>query len=111
MKPGAVFLLLGLLVLPLACVSANRRGEPFTRAVDVSDPKINLGQRVFYQHCNVCHPGGSAGYGPSLNAAALPNWYIHLRVRNGLGAMPAFDENHLSSTELDAVAVYVQARP
>jgi mono/diheme cytochrome c family protein len=105
---AAMFILLSSLVLTWGCAS-NRRDEPFTRAVDVSDPKVLLGQRVFYQNCNVCHPGGSAGYGPSLNAAAPADWYIKLRVRSGWGAMPAFDDNRLPDSKLDAVVAYLQA--
>jgi mono/diheme cytochrome c family protein len=90
--------------------SSSRRDEPFTRQLDVSrDPKLFLGQYTFYQNCNVCHPGGSAGFGPALNHLPLPAWFIKSRVRNGLGAMPPFDENRLPADRLDAVASYLKA--
>jgi len=95
-------------ILTAGCAS-NRRDEPFTRSPDVSKPDVHLGQIVFYQNCNVCHPGGSSGYGPSLNALAAPAWYVHFRVRNGLGAMPSFDQNKLSEARLNAVTIYLKA--
>lgn len=112
MRRAAVFLWLGAGILALALAAgcaAGRRDEPFTRALDVSNPRLALGQRVFCRNCNICHPGGAAGYGPPIADPALPGWYISLRVRNGLGAMPPFDQNRLPQEELDAVVNYLQA--
>jgi mono/diheme cytochrome c family protein len=93
----------------LAGCSANRRDEPFTKALDVStDPKLRAGQIAFDRNCNICHPGGSGGYGPSLNSLVLPSWYIDIRVRDGLGAMPAFDRQRLTDEQLNTVVYYVQ---
>ncbi|HTW94358.1 MAG TPA: cytochrome c [Tepidisphaeraceae bacterium] len=93
-------------LLPAGCGS-DRRDEPFTRSVDVSDGKVALGQRVFMRNCNQCHPGGSAGLGPSLNNKQLFAWYIKFRVRHGGEGMPAFSADRVSDSQLDAATDYL----
>ena len=73
------------------------------------DPALNPGRHVFAQHCHTCHPGGEAGLGPALNNKPLPRALIKFQVRHGLGAMPAFTEDHVSKAELDNLAAYVVA--
>src|SRR5271155_610298 len=96
----AVSLALGIVGLLLVLVpggcGSDRRDEPFTDSVNLSDPKIVLGQRVFMRNCNQCHPGGSAGMGPSLNNQNLFAWYIKLKVRSGGGGMPAFSVDRVT---------------
>ncbi len=65
------------------------------------------GERLFYKHCSRCHPGGEAGLGPALNDKPLPELAIETQIRQGLGAMPAFDGHHLSDAEVDAIAKFV----
>jgi len=84
-----------------------RRGAPVQPAFEVTDPRLVEGQRVFMAYCQSCHPGGAAGLGPSLNDKPLPGFLIRLQVRNGLGAMPAFGEDLISSEELDALVAYM----
>ena len=107
-KRGIIFSVAATLIVAAGCAT-GRRGEPFTRDPQLKDAQLALGQRVFYRNCNVCHPAGSAGYGPSLvDQAYLPGWEITFQVRNGLGAMPPFDENRLPQAELDAVVRYIE---
>ena len=65
-------------------------------------PSVNIvkGEQIFFQHCHQCHPGGQAGVGPALNNKPLPGWMIKFQVRQGLGAMPNFSEDTISSDEL-----------
>jgi len=93
-------------LMPAGCGS-DRRDEPFTQPLSVSDPKVALGQRVFMRNCNECHPGGSAGVGPSLNNKNLFAWYIKFRVRHGGGGMPAFSADRLTDSQLDAATDYL----
>ena len=46
--------------------------------------------------CNQCHVGGATGLGPSLNDKPIPNWFVRIQVRHGLGAMPAYSSNVIS---------------
>lgn len=50
-----------------------------------------------------------AGLGPAINDKPLPGWLIKTQVRQGLGAMPSFDESELSETDLDALVAYLAA--
>ena len=65
------------------------------------------GQEQFMKYCNRCHPAGNAGLGPSIINKPLPRFLIKRQVRHGLGAMPSFDEEHLSDEELDNVVAYI----
>ena len=67
------------------------------------------GKGVFEQHCNACHPGGSAGKGPALLDKPLPEAVIRARVRHGGGAMPPFAEHSLSEEDLADLIEYVVA--
>lgn len=103
---GGSALALGVLVT--ACSSA-RRSEPILGRVAAAEAGFDPGRHVFAQHCHTCHPGGEAGLGPALNNKPLPRALIKFQVRHGLGAMPAFKEDHLSDGELDELAAYVVA--
>lgn len=64
------------------------------------------GEKVFMEHCQRCHPNGEAGLGPAINPA--PAFGKRFQIRHGLGAMPAFDEKHISDKELDQVLSYLK---
>ena len=94
-----------LLLAPLGCRSI-RRGEPIQGVLDVSDPKIARGQKVFARNCSMCHPGGEGGLGPALNNVYYPRWLMKIQVRTGLGVMPSFDKHVISPEDLDALVNY-----
>jgi mono/diheme cytochrome c family protein len=93
----------------LACV-ASRQSEPVTGKPTPLDAKELAGQRVFMRDCNGCHPQGDGGLGPALNDKPVPAAAIKLQVREGLGAMPAFDEREITSEELDALVAFMSAK-
>ena len=101
-------LLLGAAFLTASCGSI-RRGEPITGQLDRSSPKAEKGRLVFQNHCHQCHPGGEGGLAPALNDKPAPVWPMKTQVRVGLGAMPAFGEDQISSEELDNLMAYVIA--
>ena len=90
-----------------SCRSA-RRGEPLAAAPQLT-PEQQRGQILFSQQCYQCHPNGSTGVGPALNNKPLPAALVKTQVRKGLGAMPAYDEKHISDADLDTLAGYVGA--
>lgn len=60
--------------------------------------------------CSGCHgPNGEGGIGPALNQAELPADKITQVVRNGQGAMMAFNADTLPDAELEAIIQYVRA--
>lgn len=94
--------------IAVGCGSA-RRGEPIAGALASLSTEERAGREVFMQACYQCHPGGMAGLGPAINDKPLPGWLIKTQVRQGLGAMPSFDESELSETDLDALVAYLAA--
>lgn len=84
-------------------------GQPLLEPVAANDPLLIRGREAFLHHCHQCHPNGAAGLGPTITGRSLPDGLIRFQVRNGLGAMPAFDEGHISDEELDAIIAYINA--
>ena len=99
----AAVVLLG--AAPLGCGTA-RRAEPLVGPIQLSEHE-QLGRKVFSQHCYQCHPNGAGGVGPAINDKPLPQALIRTQVRAGLGAMPGFDEEHISDDELKALSAYL----
>jgi mono/diheme cytochrome c family protein len=107
-RPRAVALLALVAALAVAACGTTRRGEPLVGPLALA-PDAAQGEPVFMQHCHQCHPKGEAGLGPSLNDKPLPGFLVRLQVRRGLGAMPAFPAEEISSEELDALITYMAA--
>lgn len=104
----AASLLAGVLLCNVACMS-QRRGEPIAGEFIPASTEERSGRALFMRSCHSCHPGGMAGLGPAINNKPLPQWLIKTQVRQGLGAMPSFDETELPDDDLDALAEYVSA--
>ena len=100
--------LFAVLALAGAC-GQPRRGTPYTEPVALNDPGVARGQQLFMFNCNQCHPGGAAGLAPGINDKPLPAFAIKTQIRNGVGAMPAFDESHLADTDVDAIVKYLKS--
>jgi mono/diheme cytochrome c family protein len=66
------------------------------------------GEMVFARYCNVCHPGGGRGAGPSLLNLSLPANDMKELVRQGKTRMPGYSSNVISDADLDALVEYVQ---
>jgi mono/diheme cytochrome c family protein len=76
---------------------------------------VALGAQVFdgaSPACSSCHTlsaaGSEADIGPNLDSSFAPASFVEQTVRNGIGAMPAY-EDQLSDDEIEAVASYVYA--
>lgn len=93
----------------LAACGTARRAEPVTGPLLTTDPLVQRGAIAYARHCHECHTGGEAALGPSLNDKPLPGFLIRLQVRRGFGAMPAFDEGHVSERELEEIVAYMRA--
>jgi mono/diheme cytochrome c family protein len=104
----AASLLAGVVLLGVGCMS-QRRGEPIAGEFIPSSTEERSGRELFMRSCHQCHPGGMAGLGPAINNKPLPQWLVKTQVRQGLGAMPSFDEEELSDAELEALVEYVSA--
>jgi mono/diheme cytochrome c family protein len=93
-------------IFALAACSA-RRGEPVIGRLAPLTPDERAGEELFMHLCHQCHPGGMAGLGPSLNDKPLPGFLVRTQVREGLGAMPSFDEDELNDADLDQLVAFV----
>jgi mono/diheme cytochrome c family protein len=85
---------------------ASRSNEIPARKLRM-DPRLAEGQRTFMQYCNQCHVGGGGGVGPSLNDKWMPSFFIHFKVRHGVGNMPHYSEQVVSDPQLDDVVRYI----
>lgn len=69
------------------------------------------GEQIFIRSCNVCHPGGKAGVGPSL--IDLQSKYpsdepLKKLIRKGAKNMPPQPETALNQTELDNLVKHLR---
>jgi mono/diheme cytochrome c family protein len=103
----AVLVAASLALVLVACGSA-RRSEPIAGPLAIDSNDMAAGQKVWMQNCDACHIGGEGGLGPALNDKPLPEFAMRTQVRQGLGAMPAFDEREIDGKELDDLMLYVR---
>ena len=91
---------------------ATATEETTTETDEPDDDTSAAGQTSFPDNCGTCHTLSDAGtsgtVGPSLDGTTLSEDAIETQVRNGGGAMPAF-EGDLSDDEIEDVAAYVAA--
>src|SRR4051794_8858207 len=68
------------------------------------------GQVVFERYCNVCHPGGGRGAGPSLIPLlpTLSDDQVRSIVRRGRQRMPGYDQATISDDSLTALIAYMR---
>lgn len=60
--------------------------------------------------CAGCHgPSGEGGAGPALNQTEWPTDEVTRVIRDGEGAMMAYEPDTMSDAELEAIVEYVQA--
>jgi mono/diheme cytochrome c family protein len=108
MKTRLPFILASTFLAVCACSTA-RRTEPLAPPIDVSDPKVARGEKVFFQHCHQCHPHGQGGLGPAIVNKPLPEFLMKFQVRHGLGMMPSFGPDKISAEDNDALMAYIKA--
>lgn len=96
-------------VVLLAACGSGRRSEPLAGPIALRSAEEAQGRRLWFHHCDMCHPGGAAGLGPSLNDKPAPRAAIKLQVREGMGAMPSFSDKDIPGPELEALVAYVIA--
>ena len=101
-------IVLAAVILLSAGCGSPRRAEPLVGPLELRDSALQ-GRSVYEQHCFRCHDQGGGGLAPSLNDKPLPGFLVRMQVRAGLGAMPAFSEEHIDDQEMDALLDYLAA--
>jgi mono/diheme cytochrome c family protein len=107
MRPP-LLLVLGVSAIALGACATARKVEPLAPPIDTSDPKIALGQTVFFQQCHQCHPHGQGGLGPAIVNKPLPEILMKFQVRHGLGMMPSFGADKIPPEDMDALMGYIK---
>lgn len=108
MTAGLVNSVAALIFLCGGCTISDRRTPPSAPPLQLTTPKLERGQVVFYNQCHMCHPHGGAGLGPAIVNKPLPGPLMKLQVRKGLGAMPKFTEEKITDEDLDALIEYIK---
>src|SRR5215213_7588597 len=70
-----------------ACGDSTSQTPGATAIPTLEKPR---GEALFMRYCNVCHPGGGRGSGPSLKSLPLTREDISAYIRHGKGRMPGF---------------------
>ncbi|MDQ3704279.1 MAG: cytochrome c [Chloroflexota bacterium] len=103
---GALLVLSALLV-PVVLAACDNGGGRGTSGTGVA----RSGEVVFQRYCNVCHPGGGLGAGPSLirELPGLSDQQVRDVVRHGESRMPGFSDQDISEEELENLLVYIRS--
>lgn len=94
-------------VMVAAC--ASRRSEPVKQEIFVpTSSEVAEGEKLYMMYCQKCHPAGEAGLGPSINSNPAPQFVKRFQVRHGLGVMPSFKKDELSTEQLHHISRYLR---
>ena len=107
MSAYSVCLFLLLLFFGYAC--SPRRSEPLRGPLVIKDQRTDNGMKIYMMHCQKCHPSGESGLGPALNNKPVPAFVKRFQVRHGLGVMPAFSKQEISTADLKDLTDYMKA--
>ena len=99
-----------MLCLLLCTQCAMRKSEPLKgKAFAPKNEQVQRGEIVYMANCNKCHPQGEAGLGPALNSNPAPQFIKRFQMRHGLGVMPSFKADEISTADLHAISKYLHA--
>ena len=68
-----------------------------------ADADASVGNGVWEQYCNGCHPGGDEGVGPAVNGIAWTPEAMRKQIREGEDRMPAFGPDKISDADLESL--------
>lgn len=109
-RQAVVYLLFlcALLSVSLLLAACESTAPPATAT---SGPPASGGAAVFMRNCNVCHPGGGKGSGPSVieRAPTLSDEQLRALVRHGKDRMPPYSPNVISDAQLTELVAYMRA--
>jgi len=89
---------------------ASRKSEPVKgESFASASAEIANGEIMYMKYCHKCHPAGEAGLGPAINSNPAPQFVKRFQVRHGLGVMPSFKKDEISSADLRDISKYIRA--
>jgi mono/diheme cytochrome c family protein len=90
-------------------------GQPAAAGAGSSPSAAELakGKQLFAQKgCSSCHgDNAGGGVGPKLSGTSLPLKVVLTTVRNGRGAMPAFDKSSVTDSEVKTIYQWLESGP
>lgn len=93
----------------LSCASRKSEAVKQKEFVTSDHPGVKNGEQVYMKYCQKCHPGGEAGLGPGINSNPAPQFVKRFQMRHGLGVMPSFKSEEISSKDLKDISRYLKA--
>lgn len=66
---------------------------PYSEVIEMPTEDLKNGRVLLSKPCATCHLEGLFGVGLARINKPLPKALIKFQIRNGIGHMPAFDEN------------------
>lgn len=117
MRRSAIIIMGAAMALAGGVAFAQAMPKPETVS---SRPGATGGEKLFVQHCAMCH--GEVGMGTGLlgrrvqpamleKRQGLGVQYVITAVRTGIGNMPAVPRGEVSDADLRAIAEYLAAGP
>lgn len=101
-------LLLGVFLFGIRMSSCSApKTAPLAEVIELPTEKLQQGRVLFDEYCATCHPSGMGGVGFAIINKPLPENLIQFQIRNGIGVMPAFDEDMLTDKQVENIAEYV----
>lgn len=82
--------------------------KPYAEVVTLPTEQLQNGRILFDNYCASCHPEAMSGVGLAIINKPLPKALIKFQIRNGIGVMPAFNEEQLSHEQVEDIAEYLQ---
>ncbi|WP_424494081.1 c-type cytochrome [Salinimicrobium sp. GXAS 041] len=82
--------------------------KPYAEVVIMPTEDLQKGRILFDNYCASCHPEAMSGVGLAIINKPLPKALIKFQIRNGIGLMPAFNEEQLSDEQVDNIADYLK---
>lgn len=79
------------------------------RAAEPAPAEVAQGKAIFLKHCQVCHPNGNQGTGPSLKLKAMSSFQMKTQIRMGKNKMPAFPKQQIPKDDLARLVAYLQS--
>lgn len=107
-RAGMICLLLIVFLVGLRLSSCSApKTAPLAEVVEMPTEDLRQGRVLFNEYCATCHPGGMGGLGLAIINKPLPGSLIRFQIRNGIGVMPAFNENTLTDEQVENIAEYL----
>ncbi len=107
--PRLSFFLVLLLLLTVGLAACGESTSLTPTATAAPTLEKARGETLYMRYCNVCHPGGGLGSGPSLKQLSLSREDVTNYIRHGKGRMPGFGTAAISDEDLTQLVDYVLA--